>query len=143
MDSLESLCHEENISDFVLAVCMPVMYVVDVFGLPSTQPANYRPYRTYVYVCMYVCLYECMSVPINQTNRYILYSLNTDYINNSIKTSSLCMYVQYYMYVCMQVYNILENVSFCIVFYCFYRVIPWADISQRNTRCATLTEYNL
>ena len=38
------------------------------------------------------------SVSINPTNRYIFYSLNTDYINYAIKTLSVCMYVC--MYVC-------------------------------------------
>ena len=65
------------------------------------------------YVCMYVCTvcYEVVlytddlqllypiyfymtSVPItNQTNRYTFYLLNTDDINYTIKTLSLCMYV--------------------------------------------------
>ena len=41
---------------------------------------------------MYVCIYMT-SVPINQTNRYMLFSLNTDKINYANKTLSLCMYV--------------------------------------------------
>ena len=41
----------------------------------------------HIYPCMYVCMYLYMtSVPtINQTNRYILYLLNTDEINYTIK----------------------------------------------------------
>ena len=46
---------------------------------------------------MYVCI--CICIPtINQTNRYILYLLNTDDMNYTIKTLSSCMYC---MYVCM------------------------------------------
>ena len=42
------------------------------------------------------------SVPtINQTNRYILYLLNTEDFNYTIKTLSLRMYVCVCMYVCM------------------------------------------
>ena len=40
-----------------------------------------------VFLCMYVCMYVCM------TNRYMLFSLNTDDINYTNKTLSLCMYV--------------------------------------------------
>ena len=36
------------------------------------------------------------SVPINQTNRYMFYSLNTDDINYANKTLRLCMYVCIY-----------------------------------------------
>ena len=35
------------------------------------------------------------SVSINQTNRFIFYSLNTDDINYAIKTLIVCMYVLY------------------------------------------------
>ena len=45
-----------------------------------------------VMLCMHVCIYMT-SVPINQTNRYMLFSLNTDKINYANKTLSLCMYV--------------------------------------------------
>ena len=55
--------------------------------------------HSYMYVCMFVyiriCVYKDMYVcmcTINQTNRYILYLLNTDDINYTIKTLSLCMY---------------------------------------------------
>ena len=58
-----------------------------------------------IIVCMYVCMYVCnsdvqllhrvyfymTSVSINQANRYILFSLNTDDINYANKTLSLCM----------------------------------------------------
>ncbi len=50
----------------------------------------------YEHVCMYV--YACIPTT-NQTNRYVLYLLNTDDINYTIKTLSVCMYVC--IYVCI------------------------------------------
>ena len=48
------------------------------------------------------------SVSINQTNRFIFYSLNTDDINYAIKTLIVCMYV---CTVCQSSYGPLRHVS--------------------------------
>ena len=51
-----------------------------------------------MYVCMYVCMYVLdvytyVCAYVYQTNRYILYLLNTDDFNYTTKILSLCMYV--------------------------------------------------
>ena len=55
--------------------------------------------------------YVCMYVSINQTNRYIFYSLNTDGMNYAIKTLSLCMYV-------VTILLYLGHFTFCIKCFC-------------------------
>ena len=59
-------------------------------------------------------MYVCMYVPINQTNTYMLISLNTDDINYANKTLSICMYVCY-GYRCdviaMGVINAAQNIG--------------------------------
>jgi hypothetical protein len=54
------------------------------------------------------------SVPtINQTNKYILYLLNTDDFNYTIKTLSLCMYV----------YEIISALSYHLGFFSFSHLL--------------------
>ena len=67
----------------------------------------------YEHICIYVCICICMCIPtINQTNRFILYLLNTDDMNYTINTLSLCMYVLC-MYVCCVRYRVMCVVSIC------------------------------
>ena len=90
-----------------------VLYTFCIVLIYTSQP---KCYEVVLYTddvqLLYQIYFYMTSVPINQTNMYILFSLNTDDINFANKTLSLCMYdtfsfkpsncmyVMYVMYVC-------------------------------------------
>jgi hypothetical protein len=99
-----------------LAVAVSICMISALQGAHWWTQVRSTPQRNHflqesiiMYVCMYVCMcFYMTSVPTkNQTNKYILYLLNTDDFNYTIKTLSLCMCVSY---VCMNTCTIALDV---------------------------------